>query len=199
MRTIALLVQRILIALRSRYYIAYYGLVHGVEFGAGVRVYSRLIIHGPGKVFIGNGTQIASRRATNELCTTNATAVLRVGSQCVLNGAIIGCAESITIGDRCIIAEAYIRDTSSHGVDPAQRHLPNSGKIAPVELRDNVWIGSQSHVMPGVRIGENTVVGVNSVVTKSLPENVFAAGSPARVIYGLNAAENGEAHPAGVE
>ncbi|MCF6284950.1 MAG: acyltransferase [Candidatus Hydrogenedentes bacterium] len=185
MRSIALLIYKILVAIRSRYYIAYYSLVHGVEFGTNVRVYSRLIIHGPGKVVIGDGTRISSRRAINELCTTNPDAVLRIGSHCLLNGAIIGSAKSVTIGDRCIIAEAYIRDTSSHGMAPDQRHLPGSGKIAPVELSDNVWIGSQSHVMPGVQIGENTVVGVNSVVTKSLPENVFAAGSPAKVIHDL--------------
>lgn len=196
MQKIVSLVYQVFTALRSRFYVAYYGLVYGVEFGENVRIYSRLIVHGPGRIRVGAGTRITSRRATTELCTTNANAVLDIGAGCLLNGSIIGSAESVVIGDRCIIAEAYIRDTSSHGVDPEQRHLPGSGKIAPVVLGENVWVGSQCHVMPGVEIGDNTVIGVNSVVTKSLPANVFAAGSPATVIYALNEAGGDPSPPA---
>lgn len=185
MRSMASIIYRLFTGVRSRCYVAYYRAVHGVEFGPGVRVYSRLLIYGPGRVVVGAGTRFTSRRAINELCTTNASAVLRIGEDCLLNGAIITSARSVAIGNRCIIAEAYIRDTSSHGIGAESRHQPGSAKVEPVVLEDNVWIGSQSHVMPGVHIGENTVLGVNSVATKSLPANVFAAGSPARVIHAL--------------
>ena len=179
MRAIEEFVRRLFVALRSRYYIAYYRFVHGVEFGPGVRVYSRLIIHGPGKVIVGAGTCFSSRRAINELCTMDRNAVIRIGAGCLMNGAVIGCARSVTIGDRCILAEVYVRDTSSHGPSAANRHLRNSAIIAPVTLGENVWVGSHAHVMPGVHVGDNTVIGVNSVVTKSLPADVFAAGCPA--------------------
>lgn len=185
LKALASLSYRLFIGLRSRWYILYYRTVHGVQFGPGVRIYSKLLIYGPGRVVVGAGTRFTSRRATNELSTTSPTALLSIGEHCLLNGAIISCAQSITIGDRCIIAEAYIRDTSSHGVEPELRHVPGSAKIAPVVLAKNVWIGSHSHVMPGVRIGENTVLGVNSVATKSLPDNVFAAGAPAKPIHPL--------------
>lgn len=188
MRKIVDFLNRLFLGLRSRYYLAYYRTVCGVEFGKGVRIYSKLLIHGPGKVVVGAGTRFTSRRAVNELCTTHANALLRIGENCLLNGAVIGCAESVSIGDRCIIAEAYIRDTTSHGIDAYTRHLPGAAKVEPVELGENVWVGSHCHVMPGVRIGENTVLGVNSVATKSLPANVFAAGSPARAIHELNSA-----------
>ena len=121
----------------------------------------------------------------NELLTVKPNAEIRIGRNCNLNGAIIGSAESILIGDNCIIAEAYIRDTSSHGIAPDRRRDPSAVKIAPVILEDNVWIGSAVHIMPGVTIGENSVIGVNSVVTKSIPKNVFAAGNPARVIKSI--------------
>ena len=187
MRKLTQLIRRMFVAVRSRYYVAYYRVVYGVEFGKGVRVYSRLIIQGPGRVIIGNGTHFTSRRAVNELCTTSSKAVLRIGSGCLLNGAVVGCAESVTIGDRCIVAEAYIRDTSSHGLDPETRHVPGGAKIVPVVLGGNVWVGSHAHILPGVQIGDNSVIGVNSVVTRSLPENVFAAGSPAVVIRKIEA------------
>ena len=186
---LATLGHRLFIGLRSRWYIFYYSAVHGVQFGPGVRVYSRLLIYGPGRVVVGAGTRFTSRRATNELSTTSPTAVLTIGEDCLLNGAIIACARSITIGNRCIIAEAYIRDTSSHGIEPELRHVPGQAKIDPVVLSNNVWIGSHAHVLPGVTIGENTVVGVNSVATRSLPANVFAAGAPAKAIHALPGCE----------
>lgn len=192
MRHIAEYLRRIFVALRSRCYVLYFGRVYGVEFGANVRIYSRMIVQGPGKIVIGSDTHFTSRRATNELCTTHPDAVLQIGSGCLINGAIIGSAQSVLIGDRCIIAEAYIRDTSSHGLNPATRHQPGGAKIAPVVLGDNVWVGSHAHVMPGVTIGDNTVVGVNSVVTKSLPENVFAAGSPAAAIRNIDTDTDGD-------
>jgi len=186
MRWLSSQIYRVYIALRSRVYVIYHSWVHGVQFGRGVRIYSKLLVHGPGKVIIADGTHITSRRAVNELYTTKPDAVLTVGKNCSLNGAIVACAKSITIGDRCVIAEAYIRDTSSHGLSPGKRHNADAAKIDPVVLDENVWIGSHTHVMPGVTIGRNTIVGVNSVVTKSLPENVFAGGIPAKIIYALD-------------
>lgn len=185
LKRIAIFARQVFVALRSRYYVAYYHLIHGVEFGKNVRVYSRLLVHGPGKVRIGAGTHFSSRRAINELCTTSSDAVLTIGSGCLINGAVVGCAKSVTIGDRCILAEVYIRDTSSHDPDPRRRHIRGSALIAPVTLGENVWVGSHSHVMPGVEIGKNTVIGVNSVVTKSIPASVFAAGCPAVPIRAL--------------
>jgi len=168
--------------IRSQAYILYFRAVYGVKVGKRVRMMSRMLIHGPGKIIIGDRTTFGSRRTVNELCTVSERAVLKIGKDCFLNGAVIGAKESIEIGDRCVIAEAYIRDTSSHGIDPARRRDPNAAVTAPVVLEENVWVGSHSHVMPGVRIGKNSIIGVNSVVTKSIPPDVFAAGIPAKVI-----------------
>jgi acetyltransferase-like isoleucine patch superfamily enzyme len=55
-----------------------------------------------------------------------------------------------------------------------------------VYIDDNVWLGLNSLILKGVTIGKNTVVGANSVVTKSLPANVIAAGNPARVLHVLD-------------
>lgn len=56
----------------------------------------------------------------------------------------------------------------------------------PVTIGNNVWIGGNSVILPGVVIGDNTIIGAGSVVTKSIPANVLAAGNPCRVIKSIN-------------
>ncbi|MGY0794688.1 DapH/DapD/GlmU-related protein, partial [Azospirillum argentinense] len=52
----------------------------------------------------------------------------------------------------------------------------------PVEIGSDVWVGGGALIMPGVQIGSRTVIGAGSVVTRSIPDGVFAAGNPCRVI-----------------
>lgn len=60
----------------------------------------------------------------------------------------------------------------------------------PITILDNAWIGGGSVILAGVTIGENSVVGANSVVTKDVPDNVVVAGSPAKIIKQLEKGEN---------
>ena len=87
----------------------------------------------------------------------------------------------ITIGDDVQIATNVQLLTATHPVDPKLRRAKwESG--APIVIADNVWLSGGVIVLPGVTIGENTVVGAGAVVTKSLPANVLAVGNPARVV-----------------
>ena len=52
----------------------------------------------------------------------------------------------------------------------------------PIKIGNNVWIGGNACIMPGVKIGDNSVIGAGSVVTKDIPEGVVAAGNPCKVI-----------------
>jgi maltose O-acetyltransferase len=67
-----------------------------------------------------------------------------------------------------------------HPLDPALRREREFGK--PVEIGADVWIGGGALILAGVRIGSRSVVGAGSVVTRDVPEGVFAAGNPCRVI-----------------
>lgn len=61
----------------------------------------------------------------------------------------------------------------------------NTVKAFPVVIGKNVWITSNVTILPGVHIGDNSIIGAGSVVTKDIPSNVFAAGNPARVIKSI--------------
>lgn len=101
---------------------------------------------------------------------------------------------SVKIGNGVLMAsKIYISDCShgSYGGDdndsnpissPASRPLFSK----PVIIEDNVWLGEFVSVLPGVRIGKGTIVGANSVVSKSLPEFVIAVGTPAKPIKKYN-------------
>jgi len=109
----------------------------------------------------GDGITIGSRTFVNFNCT-------------MLDGA------PITVGDECLLASGVQLITATHPVDPAPRRKAIEQAL-PVTVADGVWLGAGAIVCPGVSIGENTVVGAGSVVTRDLPAGVVAYGNPARV------------------
>lgn len=90
----------------------------------------------------------------------------------------------IVIGKNCQIATCVQFITAEHPLEPTPRREGwESGR--PITIGDNVWLGAGVIVLPGVTIGDNTVVGAGAVVTKDLPANVIAVGTPARVLRPL--------------
>lgn len=87
----------------------------------------------------------------------------------------------VTIGDNCQLAPNVAIYTAGHPVHPDTRNSGYEYGIS-VTIGDNVWIGGNTVICPGVRIGSNTVIGAGSVVTKDIPDWVIAAGNPCRVI-----------------
>jgi maltose O-acetyltransferase len=73
--------------------------------------------------------------------------------------------------------------TPMHPFDAALRRQQEFGK--PVEIGADVWVGGGAIILPGVRIGARAVIGAGSVVTRDVPDDVFAAGNPCRVIRTL--------------
>ena len=70
-----------------------------------------------------------------------------------------------------------------HPVNAAERRGMEYGK--PVEIGDDVWVGGGAIILPGVRIGSRTIIGAGSVVTRDVPDDVFAAGNPCRVVRAI--------------
>lgn len=69
--------------------------------------------------------------------------------------------------------------------DASTKQFLNYTKIGKVKIGNNVFIGAESVVLPNVKIGNNVIIGANSTVTKDIPDNVVAAGNPAKVICSL--------------
>ncbi|MEU1281317.1 sugar O-acetyltransferase [Streptomyces sp. NPDC005805] len=90
----------------------------------------------------------------------------------------------ITIGRDCQIGPNVQLLTPTHPLEPGPRR-DKLEAARPIVLEDNVWLGGGVIVLPGVRIGENSVVGAGSVVTRDIPPNVVAVGNPARVVRPL--------------
>ncbi len=87
----------------------------------------------------------------------------------------------IYVGDLCMFGPNVVIATAGHPILPELR-AQGLQYNAPVRIGKNCWIGAGALIMPGVTIGDNTVVGAGSVVTKDLPSNVVAVGNPCRVL-----------------
>ena len=86
----------------------------------------------------------------------------------------------VRIGSFTLFGPAVQVYTPMHPFDAALRRKQEFGK--PVDIGTDVWIGGGAIILPGVRIGDRAVIGAGSVVTRDVPEGMFAAGSPCRVI-----------------
>ncbi len=92
----------------------------------------------------------------------------------------------ITLGDNCLVGHNVVFATLNHGFAPEERQsmLP-----APIVVGRNVWIGSNSTILQGVTIGDNSIIAGGSVVTKDVPANTIVAGVPARFIRSISPEE----------
>lgn len=94
----------------------------------------------------------------------------------------------IRIGDNVMLAPNVAIYTAGHPVHPDTRNTLYEYGIE-ITIGDNVWIGGNTVICPGVHIGSNTVIGAGSVVTRDIPEWVIAAGNPCRVIRKITEAD----------
>lgn len=111
------------------------------------------------------------------ISTIGKGAQIEIGNNCGFSGTVIGAALHIKLGNnvRCG-ANTLITDTDWHTDDY------RTGKDKEIIIEENVWLGYGVKVLKGVRIGKNSLIGANSVVTKDIPANVIAVGNPCRVI-----------------
>ena len=89
----------------------------------------------------------------------------------------------VRIGDYTMLGPAVQIYTAMHPFEAARRRHEEFGK--PIEIGADVWVGGGAIILPGVRIGSRAVIGAGSVVTRDVPDDVFAAGNPCRVIRAI--------------
>lgn len=86
----------------------------------------------------------------------------------------------IYIGDKTMLGPNVVLCTTGHPADPQLREMVAHYSL-PIHIGRNVWIGSNAVILPGVTIGDNSIIGAGAVVTKDIPANVIAVGNPCRV------------------
>ena len=87
----------------------------------------------------------------------------------------------VTFGDNVFIAPNCGFYTAGHPFNVEQRNQGLEYAL-PIKIGNNVWIGADCSILPGVTIGDNTVIGAGSVITKNIPANVLAVGNPCKII-----------------
>ena len=89
----------------------------------------------------------------------------------------------IYIDDEVFIAPKVNLITINHDINPYNRPTTI---CKPIHIEKRVWIGVAATILPGVRIGENSIIGANAVVTKDVPSNTIVGGNPARIIQHID-------------
>jgi len=166
----------------------------GARYGRGWKLYGLPIIqkHRGSVIEIGNCLSLRSQRRSNPLVPAHPTMIStrRVGAEILIGehfgmtGGVIVAQKSVRIGNRVLVgANTVITDTDFHPLEPEKRfkHL-SDGAAEPVVIEDDVFIGMNSLILKGVRIGKGSVIGAGSVVTHDIQPGMIAAGNPAQEI-----------------
>jgi len=168
--------------------------IKGVKYGKKIKFlgFSRISRAHKSQITIGNNCKFRSgyffnKMGINKKCylaTLKEGAEIVIGDNVGMSGAVVTSAGKVSIGNNVLLgAESFITDYDWHGTKFDMRSRPSAPKEVVIE--ENVWIGYNAIVLKGVRIGKNSVIGANSVVTKDVPENVIAAGNPCRIVKNL--------------
>jgi acetyltransferase-like isoleucine patch superfamily enzyme len=167
--------------------------LYGVNLGKGIGFWKRPVIYRELDSIIVIGGQCVFRSdldsnllGGNKRCilsTHAANAEIRIGQKCAFTGVTIGALKQIILGDEVLVGvNSIITDFDWHALDPHDRDNKEKMIARPVNIGNRVWIGANCTILKGVSIGENTIVGSGSVVTKDLPANSICAGNPCKVI-----------------
>ena len=112
-------------------------------------------------------------------------AEIRIGDDTRIHGSCLHSYQSIVVGKNCLIAaNCQIFDGNGHDLSfpLVENRINTKGISKPIIIEDNVWIGANSIILPGVTIGQGSVISANSVVTKDIPKMSVAGGNPAIII-----------------
>lgn len=144
-------------------------------------------------------THIDSGFTTGRYCRVEAHSemdrvVLRIGKNCQINDSVhIVAANDVVIGNDVLIASRVFITDLNHGGYKGDMHSHPSTicrerplQSTFVHIEDNVWLGEGVVVLPGVSIGESSIIGANSVVSHDIPANSIAVGNPAKIIKTFN-------------
>ncbi|MBC2704227.1 acyltransferase [Desulfobacula sp.] len=152
-----------------------------------------LIFKENGQLIIGSNVSLKSNKdsyhlhmyAPVKLMADRKDAVIEIGDNTRINGACIHAYKKISIGKNCLIAaNCQIFDGNGHDISfpDVENRINTVGKARKILIEDNVWIGANSMVFPGVTIGYGSVIGAGSIVNRDIPRMCLAGGNPVQII-----------------
>ncbi|HEX5424662.1 MAG TPA: acyltransferase [Candidatus Acidoferrales bacterium] len=164
---------------------------HGRNLHTGVFVHFFL---GKGRLLIGDDVTVDGKCNFTFAARYNPNPTLSIGDRVKIgHGSSFTVAREITIGNDVLIAPgAEIFDTPGHPTDPALRRSGSPAlpaDVRPIHIEDNVWIGHEVRIFPGVTVGKGSVIAEGAQVMSSVPPFVIVAGNPARQIAKLKPEE----------
>ncbi|MFG6656286.1 acyltransferase [Scandinavium sp. M-37] len=167
----------------------------GLKLGTNVRIKKVPMINlsEGAKIYIGDNCTLNSDNsgyhvnmfAKVKLLADRPNACIKIGDHTRIHGACIHAYKHVEIGKRCLIAaNCQIIDSNGHEIsfDNVKNRINTSSKGDAIIIGDDVWIGTGCIILPGVSIGNGTIIAAGSVVTKNIPDMVIAGGNPAKVI-----------------
>jgi acetyltransferase-like isoleucine patch superfamily enzyme len=163
-----------------------------VKRGKQLRINGRIYICGKGSIELANNVTINSSRRSNQIGGDTRTILnsshrgkIRIGEGSGLSNCTIVARESVEIGKNVRIGgSCRIYDTDFHSLKYGDRIEQGDQDVLvrPVKVKDGAFIGAFSIILKGVTIGEHSIIGTGSVVTKDVPDHEIWAGNPARFI-----------------
>lgn len=156
--------------------------------GSTIKIGKRVVLCSDSK-----GTALGVR-APVILRTIAQNAILKIGDDTGLSGAVVVASVSVLIGERCLIgADVMIFDTDFHNLELKNRRYskPDWENISqPVLIGDDVFLGARSTILKGVTIGDGAIIAAGAVVSKDVPAATIVAGNPAKVVRNINLGSN---------
>ena len=186
------------LALRSTYYFTVrvffcepFFKSYCTKYGRGV--HTGVFLHwiqGRGELIVGNNVLIDGKCSFTFAARFSDKPTLIIGDNSGIgHGCTFTIGKKVVIGRHCRIAgQAWIFDSPGHPADPSARMAGDpttDEEVKPVVIEDNVWIGRAAIIMPGVTIGEGSIVAAGAVVMSDVPPNTLVLGNPARQIRKL--------------
>lgn len=154
----------------------------------------RIRIHGSGKLVIEDGVKINSSSMANQAAGTRTVfyiledALLKIGKNTGISNSTFCCTKGISIGDNVTIGgDCIFYDTDFHSIYAEKRRERSDNNIISkeIDIKNDVFIGAKCIILKGVSVGERSVIGAGSVVTKSIPNDEVWAGNPAKFVKKL--------------
>ncbi len=156
-----------------------------IQFGKNIQMNWRFSFSGNGKLKISDGVSLWAHEEYNRFQTYSKNAVINIGKNSKINGALFQAKKSIIVSENCMIGSAIILDNDFHNIEKEKRFLEYEENGKSIFIGKNVWIAGQTVILKGVQIGENSVVAIRAVVSKNVEKNVVVAGNPAKMVKTL--------------